>query len=449
MPTYIEKESKRLKETYFNDPNRRIILKKGQMLLDQNEHNERLYLLLDGQVIGSRKKEDEENYFQVFKSGSGAFVGMHSFFSRTYKSSTRIIATKETVLTYIDRHVATVELEKYGSFDEQFMPLMVVELDNRTLHATKNAKEKEVATQKLYQADKMAILGQLSAGLAHEMNNAVGVILAKSTYLGDFLKTYIREIDKEQGDIFLTGLKNGHPIKTNDLRNLTRTYRNLYNLDRQSAKALAQIAPTPEDLKSLSKKYLKKLDKLSPFLELGQDLFDINIAAKHAANIVKSVKLLGGHDLERQDGVDIIKSITKALALLSTNTKDFNIETDFVDLPAIKANQSELIQIWLNLIKNAADALNSFAIKNKSIKISTKKLKRFALINITDNGPGIALAQQKKIFQPNFTTKKTGLNFGLGLGLSIVQRLVLSYNGHISLISNKGMTQFSIKLPLG
>ena len=70
-------------------------------------------------------------------------------------------------------------------------------------------------------------------------------------------------------------------------------------------------------------------------------------------------------------------------------------------------------------------------------------------VSLIDNGPGIPDEIKDKIFQPNFTTKKGGLSFGLGLGLSIVQRLVDSYNGKIEVSSRKGKTSFTVKIPVG
>ena len=87
-------------------------------------------------------------------------------------------------------------------------------------------------------------------------------------------------------------------------------------------------------------------------------------------------------------------------------------------------------------------------VKQPKLIIETGKKRGLAWISVTDNGPGIPEETRQKIFQPNFTTKKGGLSFGLGLGLAIVQRLVDSYNGKIEVNSKKGRTNFTIRIPV-
>ena len=113
------------------------------------------------------------------------------------------------------------------------------------------------------------------------------------------------------------------------------------------------------------------------------------------------------------------------------------------------ADRTELAQIWVNLIKNATDALKEAKTENPEIRVSYYSDGTFLFAEIQDNGPGIPQELQEKIFQPDFTTKKNGLSFGLGLGLTIVKRLVDSYEGEITIDSDKKKTIFKVKLLLG
>jgi len=117
-------------------------------------------------------------------------------------------------------------------------------------------------------------------------------------------------------------------------------------------------------------------------------------------------------------------------------------------LPKLVANHGELVQIWVNIIKNGCESMINANVSKPTLCINTKSKKGFILVAISDNGPGIPKELTQKIFQPNFTTKKGGLSFGLGLGLSIVQRLIESYNGKIEISSKKGKTVFTIKIPI-
>ncbi len=102
----------------------------------------------------------------------------------------------------------------------------------------------------------------------------------------------------------------------------------------------------------------------------------------------------------------------------------------------------------MNLIKNAIESLSNSRTPDPQIRIRTRATKQQISVDISDNGPGVPSEIADRIFQPNFTTKVEGLSFGLGLGLSIVQRIVNSYNGTVALNSAPGNTVFTVRLPL-
>ena len=132
-------------------------------------------------------------------------------------------------------------------------------------------------------------------------------------------------------------------------------------------------------------------------------------------------------------------------------TQDVEIELDLADLPSINANRGELVQIWTNLIKNACDAMRGPRDEDTPpprIDIRSWRADGTACVQITDNGPGVPESIVSKIFDPAFTTKKTGLSFGLGLGLSIVQRLVTDYGGQGKLVNLTGGATFRVTLAL-
>ncbi len=110
-------------------------------------------------------------------------------------------------------------------------------------------------------------------------------------------------------------------------------------------------------------------------------------------------------------------------------------------LPAICAHGSELNQIWTNLISNAIDAMN----ENGKLLYSHGSRATCAVVEITDNGPGIPPELQPRIFEPFFTTKPVGE--GTGLGLDTVYRIVTSHHGHVSFESRPGETRFTVRIP--
>jgi C4-dicarboxylate-specific signal transduction histidine kinase len=104
------------------------------------------------------------------------------------------------------------------------------------------------------------------------------------------------------------------------------------------------------------------------------------------------------------------------------------------------------VQIWVNIIKNACEALQNSGQKNAAVRVKSRKTEGKAVVEIIDNGPGIPPDLLPRIFQPDVTTKVEGLSFGLGLGLSIVQSIIENMGGNIAVESEPGRTAFVVEL---
>ena len=436
------KALQRIIDVYFREPERTIVVKAGTMVLRQDGFNDRLYLVKRGELSGYLQNDNSDLTARVFKVEQGMFFGVHSFFARTLVASTTVIAEKDSELAWIDLSTQAVEPGVFGSLSEQFMPVMVHELARRQMLAGIQALEKEKALQKLYAAEQMTTLGQLAAGIAHELNNAVGVLSSKTEGLQNAVCRFLDE-NKPEVSLFLDlGICDGQSSSSAEVRRRARELEEKYGLGREQARQLARAQPQGDILPH----WLDNLDEALQYWDMGRDLHDMRLAAKHAANIVRSVKQLGGTDNVRQPDVDINETIHKSLSLLQSNLRRVSVVLRPAVLPTVTASTTELVQVWVNIIKNACDAMEETA--DPQIEIITRHSKNRLLITISNNGPMIDEATRRKVFQPNFTTKKGGLSFGLGLGLSIVQRIVQSYGGTIALKSDPEKTKFRIKLPI-
>ena len=150
------------------------------------------------------------------------------------------------------------------------------------------------------------------------------------------------------------------------------------------------------------------------------------------------------------------QSVNDALNLLHNKLKRVSVTTQFSPMPGINADITELVQVWSNIIKNACDAMDQGGTEAPAIRITGECCHvrgvqllptEYVSVTIANNGPAIDEENLNKIFNPNFTTKKMGLDFGLGLGLAIVRRVVDSYNGTIEVRSNDQETSFTINIP--
>ncbi|MEQ8713030.1 MAG: ATP-binding protein [Cyclobacteriaceae bacterium] len=433
-----------LLQEYFNDPSKQLTLKKNEVLMDQGEPNMRLYLIQEGTLTGNVRDEDE-NYYELFRSTKGMFVGVYSFFSRTYISATRIIAQTDCQLAYIETDgLIVADQEKYQKALEDALQVVVHELSARQQLAHEVSIQNRNTTNRLFEADKMATLGQMAAGLAHELNNAIMVLERNTDWISGRIEELIAERVPQYQKHYKSGTESAIPLPTTEVRERAGELQKKRKLDRSLAKKLAR---TGLPINQILSENDTELTNLAQYWELGKAFNDMQLAAQHAIHVVKSVKQLGANRSDRQDGLQINETIREAMGILTSPLRTINVQTEFDELPTIYGNSGEFVQVWINIIKNACEAMQQAGTPEPTLFVVTKKRKKDIRIILRDNGPGIPKHIKAKIFQPSFTTKVGGLSFGLGLGLSIVQRLITSYEGKITVKSQPGETSFIIEIP--
>ncbi len=439
---------KELIETFFSNPEKRLTLKKEDYLFKRNQYNDRLYLVLSGVLIGQLQGPDGA-LIETFKARKHQFVGVNSFFSETYQSFTDVIAEEDTAVAYIDQEEVQKANSQGVSLSERFMPIIIHELLSRQQRIQKIAGEKEQALKTLIQKEKMASLGQISAGIAHELNNAIAVLLRNTEWLSQCLIDVVHGHEPDALPLFKQGLHQGRSVSSREARKRSKELQKKYNLSLDLADTLASSGLNDSQIAELIRNAQLTPDNAAHAWELGATLSDMRIAADHADHVVKSIKALGAQKSERESGLDLNCCLREAQTLLASPLRKVNVVEEFGEIPTITGNHGEWVQVCINLMNNACEALSAAKTAEPEIRLRTYCENHWVVLQVEDNGPGIPEEIRDNMFEPSITTKTDGTTVGLGLGLTIVHRLVESYDGKINVESRPGRTVFTIRIPGG
>lgn len=279
-----------------------------------------------------------------------------------------------------------------------------LDLETRNRQLARGKAELERLQAQIIHHEKMASLGQLAAGIAHEINNPVGFISGNLA----LLKQYIAEL-KELNDYY-------------------------------------ENAALPAEIVEGAKAVKEKIH----YEQLSGDLMwlfeDCSHGAERISAIVKNLRIFSRLDESEITKTDIHEGIDSTVRLLSQyyNAGNITLIRDYGILPPVEAFAGQLNQVWMNILVNAAQAVGN---KYGNVSIKTFVDEAFAVIQISDTGGGIPEEVRSRIFEPFFTTKTVGE--GTGLGLSISFGIISQHRGSIDVEStlNQGTT-FTIRLPI-
>ncbi|HUK26368.1 MAG TPA: ATP-binding protein [Terriglobales bacterium] len=435
--------------TWFLSQAQEVHLQPGEIYVRENDPANAMFVVLAGELQARREMGGE---IIVVSSKPGAVTGILPF-SRM----------KQSVVT--GRALTESRLLRFPAAKFPELVQRMPELAQR-LVGVMSDRIREF-TRMEQQRDRLAALGKLSAGLAHELNNPASAAKRAAGQLRDILKR-IRDASHELGrrqltpadkseierlEASLTQAQGAPPdaLTISDLEDrldsLLRSHgqNDLWQLAAALARRNVQPAVLEQLFGALEAGTARAaLVRISASVEVADLLNEIESSTSRISDLVRAIKEYTFMDQAPVQNVDVVKSLETTLTILNHKLKrGVTVQRDYHPVPLlVNSFGSELSQVWTNLIDNAIDAMAG----NGELRVRTFRDDSCVVVEIGDNGPGISPEIQAHMFEPFFTTK--GVGEGTGLGLDAVQRIVKKHRGTIQVNSRPGDTRFQVFLPL-
>lgn len=443
----------------------------GEVLFAQGDPTYPFYIVLTGEVRVFKAVAGERQLLTVH--GPGEFTG-----DLTMIAGSPALATAEAV-----GNCCVLEFSP-----DRFRYIIANCSQSAAVILTAMAGRSEEVSVHLQQQEKLAALGKLSAGLAHELNNPAAAAIRAARHLRESLNHLQRQtlsllqqtLSVRQGQKLYqiqefasscSGTTALSPLEQSEREDLLADWLEAHDIANswELAAGLAGAGVDEADLNQLETMFERQdlsniLSWLEGSLTVASLIYQVEHSTERISALVKALKSYAYMDQAPIQEIDIHQGLEDTLTILQHKLKQgITVQREYDSaLPKICAYGSELNQVWTNLIDNAIDALlahqksakhnsdQSNAIDELSyqpqITLRTCQRSGQVLVEIMDNGPGIPESIQSRIFEPFFTTK--GVGEGTGLGLDIARRIVVKrHSGSIRVTSEPGKTHFQICLP--
>jgi signal transduction histidine kinase len=426
----------------------RLRVSAGSVLLEQGTDVGGIYVILDGEVELRRYTDAGDR--TVHGEGTGPIVGLlslatqqHAFLEVRAVTEVRAlpvtlgqlaqaVAAESDVGPLLTRTLVNTLADRLRDADDLQVRIDVLndslERERDQLAAALTALEQ--AQARLIQQARMATLGELAAGFAHELNNPTAALTRAAEHL-------LTDVEELLGDDTLAEhigrARRAEPMPSADLRAARRAVGERVG-DQSLADRLVAAGVTDPDEAELVSGSSTSVDALTSAHRLGTELRNITTASNRIGDLVDSLRayLRGGGDNPVVDDIDITETVEDALRLLGHRLANVGVERSYEAVPRARVRPGQLQQLWTNLLSNALDAAGPDGHLHVQVDAPDPAHVR---VRIGDDGPGIDPAIQDQIFLPHFTTKHGRVSFGAGLGLSICRQITEAHHGTIDLTS--------------
>ena len=335
--------------------------------------------------------------------------------------------------------------------------------------ATQALEALEQARLELLAQERFATLGELAAGVAHELNNPVAALEGANAHLREDLASLLA--GHPDGEMVLSTAAHARTRPAASTRQERAARRALEAVvgDRELARRLVSLGldadSDPQRVRDLAGDPQRLATALAA-ASVGRQERNVALATKRIRGLVSALSTYVRPEGEMVQDVDVREVLEDSLRLTAHRLRDVAIERDYAEVGAVPGRAGELAQVWTNILSNAADALagagagaaagagdapdggagapSDFAPR---LVIAVASEPDGVRVDVTDNGPGIDPQVLPRIFEPRFTTKHGRVRFGLGLGMGLAKSVVDAHGGTIAVDSRPGRTRVTVRLP--
>jgi signal transduction histidine kinase len=425
----------------------------GELVLREGDQGDSLFVVLDGELEVTKRQGSQDILLALYKPGQ--FFGEMALLEQAPRSAS-VRTLQESRLLVISQVAFQTLLSCSPS-----APMKILHTVTSRLRSTESA---------LIQNEKMAALGTLAAGLAHELNNPAAAIRRSAAQLREALAERDRSAARlhslatdQHQKVALGALQEevaerkiavppDDPLALCDLEDGLQEWLEDHGVDEawELAPALVASGWDRDELERLTERFSStQLPVVVGWLGAGSSVYglleEVRQSAEAMSEIVKAVKTYSYLDQAPIQEVDVVESLENTLVLLRPKiTAGITITREYADdVPLIEAYGSELNQVWTNLIDNAIDAIAG----RGELTLRAFAAESTVSVDVIDDGPGIPQEIQPRIFEPFYTTKDPGA--GTGLGLHTAYNIVVhKHRGQLQVASRAGETRFRVVLPI-
>ena len=425
----------------------RIRVSPGTIMIEEGEDVGGIYVVIEGRVQltshaqAGRKVMHEES--------TGAIVGLLSLAShRRALLRCRAVTDVRAIPITLDQLARALTVEP--EFGGLLARILITSLARRLrrsqelqLELDESLAALSEARAQLVASARFTALGEMAAGMAHELNNPTAALMRSVDHLADDV---LAVVDDDAVTAIVQRRLDAPTMPSSERRALRRDIAEAVGDRSRADRLVASGVTSTDEARTFADAGDRELRRLEAATRLAETIRNISGVADRVQSLVGSLRgYLRGND-GRGDihtDVEVATGLDDALRMVSHRLDRVEVRRQYEPAPTIAARPGALQQVWSNLLVNALDAMNDEG--QLSIRVAPEGAT--VRVEIADTGPGIPPEIESRIFEPRFTTKDGRVQFGLGLGLSISRQIVEEHHGTIGVESRPGHTVFTVVLP--